>query len=81
MLLVLGRRECYCLNSGLEARRPDLVGMISHPAADETEEDQQNRYVRVCSVVVLDSTSEDTGENIKGLVESPLICDSESIEA
>ena len=48
---------------------------------DETEEDQQNPDVQVCSVAVLDSTSEDTGENIEELEYSPPICDSESIEA
>ena len=48
---------------------------------DETEEDQQNPDVQVCSIAVLDSTSEDTGENIEGLVESPSICDNESIDA
>ena len=48
---------------------------------DETEEDQQNPDVQVCSIAVLDSTLEDTGENIEGLVESPSICDNESIDA
>lgn len=45
--------------------------MVSVFAADETEEGQQNPYVQVCSVAELHSTSEDTGENKKGLVESP----------
>ena len=48
---------------------------------DETEEDQQNPDVQVCSIAVLDRTSEDNGENIEGLVESLSICDNESIDA
>ena len=48
---------------------------------DETEEDQQNPDVQVCSIAVLDTSSEDTGENIEGLVESPSICDNKSIDA
>ena len=48
---------------------------------DKTEEDQQNPDVQVCSIAVLDSTSEDTGENIERLVELPSICDNESIDA
>ena len=36
--------------------------------------------VQVCSVAVLDCTSEDTEDNIEGLVESPSICDNELVE-
>ena len=43
----------------------------------EREDDQQTTDVQVCSVTVIDCTSED---NIEGLVESPSICDSESVE-
>ena len=46
----------------------------------EREDDQQTTDVQVCSVAVLDCTSKDTEDNIEGLVESPSICDSESIE-
>ena len=46
----------------------------------EREDDQQTTNVQVCSVAVLDCTSEDTEDNIEGLVESPLICDNESVE-
>ena len=46
----------------------------------DREDDQQTTDVQVCSVAVLDCTSEDTEDNIEGLVESPSICDSESVE-
>ena len=46
----------------------------------EREYDQQTTDVQVCSIAVLDCTSEDTEDNIEGLVESPSICDSESVE-
>ena len=46
----------------------------------EREDDQQTTDVQVCSVAVLDCTSEDTEDNIEGLVESPSICDNESVE-
>ena len=41
---------------------------------------QMFRYVQVCSIAVLDCTSKDTEDNIEGLVESPSICDNESVE-
>ena len=44
----------------------------------EREYDQQTTDVQVCSIAVLDCTSEDTEDNIEGLVESPSICDNES---
>ena len=44
----------------------------------EREDDQQTTDVQVCSIAVLDCTSEDT--DIEGLVESPSICDNESVE-
>ena len=43
-------------------------------------DDQQTTDVQVCSIAVLDCTSEDTEDNIEGLVESPSICDNESVE-
>ena len=46
----------------------------------EREDDQQTTGVLVYSVAVLDCTSEDIEDNIDGLVESPSICDDESIE-
>ena len=46
----------------------------------EKEDDQQTTEVQVCSIAVLDCTSEDTEDNIEGLVESPSICDNESVE-
>ena len=46
----------------------------------EGEDDQQTTDVQVCSIAVLDCTSEDTEDNIEGLVESPSICDNESVE-
>ena len=46
----------------------------------EREDDQQTTDVQVCSIAVLDCTSEDTEDNIEGLVESPSICDNESVE-
>ena len=46
----------------------------------EREDDQQTTDVQVCSVAVLDCTSEDTEDNIERLVESTLICDNESVK-
>ena len=46
----------------------------------EREDDQQTTDVQVCSIAVLDCTSEDNEDNIEGLVESPSICDNESVE-
>ena len=46
----------------------------------EREDDQQTTDVQVCSIAVLDCTSEDTEDNIDGFVESPSICDNESVE-
>ena len=46
----------------------------------EREDDQQTTYVQICSIAVLDCTSEDMEDNIEGLVESPSICDNESVE-
>ena len=46
----------------------------------ERENDQQITDVQACSVAVLDCTSEDTEDNIEGLVETPSICDNESVE-
>ena len=46
----------------------------------EREDDQLTTDVQVCSVAVLDCTLEDTEDNIGGLVESPSISDSESVE-
>ena len=46
----------------------------------EREDDQLTTDVQVCSIAVLDCTSEDTEDNIEGLVESPSICDNESVE-
>ena len=43
----------------------------------EREDDQQTTDVQVCSIAVLYCTSEDTEDNIEGLVESPSICDNE----
>ena len=40
----------------------------------EREDDQQTTNVQVCSVAVLEYPSEDTEDNIEGLVESPSIC-------
>ena len=44
------------------------------------EDDQQTTNVQVRSVAVLDCASEDTEDNIEGLVESPSISDNESVE-
>ena len=41
----------------------------------EREDDQQTTDFQVCSIAVLDCTSENTEDNIEGLVESPSICD------
>ena len=46
----------------------------------ERENDQQITDVQACSVALLDCTSEDTEDNIEGLVETPSICDNESAE-
>ena len=46
----------------------------------EREDDQQTTDVQVCSIAVLDCTSEDTEDDIEGLVESPSISDNESVE-
>ena len=46
----------------------------------EREDDQQTTDVQVFSFAVFDCTSDDTDDNIEGLVELPSICDSESVE-
>ena len=46
----------------------------------EREYDQQTTDVQVCSIAVFDCTSEDTEDNIEGLVESPSVCDNEPVE-